>query len=117
MPFMRQTKRDCQKRSALRIAKHSELAAFGPSVVTLEQFDQLRGPFRLRADRRFARAVCEAIAVEARVDPSGLSLDFLFVVCSIAVHRHRLKVRRPPPSYYAGSNVCFTQVQGTPHDL
>ena len=81
---------------ALNIARYSALAAFEPSPVTLEQFSLLQAPFASRPAQKFARSVCEAIAVEARIDAATLALESLFVVCSIAVHRHHLKLRNPP---------------------
>ena len=81
---------------ALNIARYSELAAFNPTMITLSQFSQLRPPFFKRADRSYARAICTAIAYEARFDTRKLHLDELFVACSIAVHRYKLKQRRPP---------------------
>ena len=105
MPFMRKTKREYHRQLALNVVRYSELAAFDPSDATLQQFDSLHGPFRQRADRRFARAVCEAIAAEARVNTSNLDIETLFVICAIAVHRHRLKLPRPPDYYLAGTTT------------
>ena len=85
---------------ALNVARYSALAAFEPSPVTLRQFDDLQAPFATRSAQRFARSVCQAIATEARIDTARLATEELFVICSIAVFRHHLKLR-DPPGYHA----------------
>lgn len=104
MPFLYKTRKRMRREHAflasLNVARYSALAAFDPSPVTLRQFDSLKAPFGSRSAQRFARSVCEAIATEARIDTANLLTEQLFVVCSIAVHRHRLKLC-DPPEYHA----------------
>ena len=93
---MHRTKHQKAMHSALGVARFSALAAFNPSPVTLEQFERLQAPFKTKDDRTYARALCTAIALEARIDSRRLTLSDMYVVCAIAVHRHRLRLKTPP---------------------
>ena len=83
-------------KAALNVVQHSALAGFDPDAVTVAQFQRLEAPFSTKSERRHARAVCTAIALHARIDTSRLSLSDLFVLCSIAVHRHEMRQKAPP---------------------
>ena len=94
--YTRQTKRQIALTRALRVARHSTLAGFEPDAITIIQFSRIQAPFTKRSDKLFARALCEVIALEAGIDTYKLGLNELFVVCSIVIHRYKLKMRSPP---------------------
>lgn len=96
---MHRTKRREAGERAFRIAKYSTLAAFQPPDITLNHFSKLQGPFRTSAEREYARAICNIIASEARIDTRHVTLETLFCACAIAVSRYK-GIRGPPPSYY-----------------